>query len=510
LKGRRRTKAAVTGIAVGAAVLAGASAADAATIEVTNTNDSGPGSLRDALAQANTAQDPDQILFQSGLSGQITLSSLLLIESPVDISGPGAGVITVSGNDSTRIFTVYVPDDGDASISGLTLTHGSVGGGGAAVFHGGGDLTISASVVSESTASLVGGAIDFDGGFDGTSLNIVDSTISGNSAGAAGGAIYARVFQYYSQTVTASVSIRNSTISGNHAQTGPGGAVFASAEADGCAPTETCGSSPGATYPNSNVAVTVVSSTIAGNTASSGGGIFAEQLHNANGTASSAVTLRNAIVGDNTASGTPNDTGTAGGATIDGEFSLVEAAAAPVNPITAGSMILGVDPQLGPLAANGGPTETQGIPKTSPAVDKGKSFGAPTDQRGLARPVDLADVANTSAPGGDGSDIGAFELQPPPPPSARCQGKAATKIGTPKRDVIKGTPKRDVIAGLGGNDLIRGLAGNDLICGGAGKDKLVGGKGKDRLLGQAGRDILIGGPGKDKLIGGPGKDLQKQ
>jgi len=103
-----------------------------------------------------------------------------------------------------------------------------------------------------------------------------------------------------------------------------------------------------------------------------------------------------------------------------------------------------------------------------------------------------------------------FRELPPPPPTARCVHKAATKVGTARRNVIKGTPKRDVIAGLGGNDVIRGLGGNDVICGGKGKDKLIGGKGKDKLLGQAGRDILIGGPGKDKLIGGPGKDKQRQ
>jgi Tol biopolymer transport system component len=98
----------------------------------------------------------------------------------------------------------------------------------------------------------------------------------------------------------------------------------------------------------------------------------------------------------------------------------------------------------------------------------------------------------------------------PPPPSTRCRGKAATKVGTARRDVIKGTGKRDVIAGLGGNDLIKGLGGNDLICGGKGKDRLLGGKGKDKLLGQAGRDTLIGGRGRDRLLGGPGKDRLRQ
>jgi hypothetical protein len=93
---------------------------------------------------------------------------------------------------------------------------------------------------------------------------------------------------------------------------------------------------------------------------------------------------------------------------------------------------------------------------------------------------------------------------------ARCGGKRATIVGTPKRNGLRGTRKRDVIAGLGGNDVIRGLAGNDILCGGAGKDTLLGGKGRDVLLGGRGRDRLRGGPGKDRLRGGAGKDRQRQ
>jgi Tol biopolymer transport system component len=92
------------------------------------------------------------------------------------------------------------------------------------------------------------------------------------------------------------------------------------------------------------------------------------------------------------------------------------------------------------------------------------------------------------------------------PITARCAGKAATKVGTSGPNKLRGTPRRDVIAGLGGNDVIRGLAGKDILCGGKGRDRLLGGKGRDTLLGQAGRDVLRGGPGRDKLRGGPGRD----
>jgi len=70
------------------------------------------------------------------------------------------------------------------------------------------------------------------------------------------------------------------------------------------------------------------------------------------------------------------------------------------------------DPNLGPLQDNGGPTFTQALLPGSPAIDKGKNFsGSTTDQRdtGFARTVDNPSIAN--ATGGDGTDIGAFEVQ---------------------------------------------------------------------------------------------------
>lgn len=68
-----------------------------------------------------------------------------------------------------------------------------------------------------------------------------------------------------------------------------------------------------------------------------------------------------------------------------------------------------IDPRLGPLARNGGLTETHALIPNSPAIDKGSSFGLTADQRGLIRPADLANYAN--AAGGDGADIGALEVQ---------------------------------------------------------------------------------------------------
>ena len=95
------------GLAAGATVLF-APAADAATLTVTNLNDSGAGSLRQAVIDANTP-GPDQIVFQSGLTGAINLTSgdLNIQDGELTIQGPGAAQITVDGDGSDRIFDLY-------------------------------------------------------------------------------------------------------------------------------------------------------------------------------------------------------------------------------------------------------------------------------------------------------------------------------------------------------------------------------------------------------------------
>jgi CSLREA domain-containing protein len=74
-----------------------------------------------------------------------------------------------------------------------------------------------------------------------------------------------------------------------------------------------------------------------------------------------------------------------------------------------GSLANPLDPKLGPLRVNGGTTATMALLSGSPALDAGKAFGLTFDQRLAKRPLNLSSVPN--APGSDGSDIGAFELQ---------------------------------------------------------------------------------------------------
>jgi len=149
--------------------------------------------------------------------------------------------------------------------------------------------------------------------------------------------------------------------------------------------------------------LTVAATTITGNGATTqGGGI------DSGPPASQPTQLNDTIVANNNSPSGPDLFGPVGSA-----FSLIKSSSgATITDTVPGSNIIGADPQLGPLAANGGPTQTEAPAGTSPAVDKGSAFGLGTDQRGVSRPIDFPSIPNSAAPGADGSDIGAFELQP--------------------------------------------------------------------------------------------------
>ena len=97
------------------------------TLTVLNNADSGPGSLRDTIA---TASSGDTIVFDNKLNGQtITLTSgELAISKNLDIEGLGAKNLTVSGNDSSRVFDVSVGVT--ATIAKLAIAHGMADTGG--------------------------------------------------------------------------------------------------------------------------------------------------------------------------------------------------------------------------------------------------------------------------------------------------------------------------------------------------------------------------------------------
>jgi len=486
----RARAAAGAGLGIGAAMAAPA-AAEAADFTVTSLADNGGGAattLREAITAANNGGGNDSILFQSGLTGTITLNGtqLPLIDEPLQVVGPGAGMLTVSGANASRILYINTTPGDDVTVSGLKLMAGNAAAAGAgAIYSRDADLTISAATISGNKANFAGAMYLLDAGTTierstisgnnatsggeggimsngGGPLTIRDSTVSGNTADFAGG-LY---------SINEEATVERATISGNKAVSGIAGGILQNGQA-----------------------LILRSSTLSGNTSTSiAGGIY---------TSSSAPdpVLTNSVVANNAAPMSPDLRG-GGGDQFNASFSLIEdSAGATVNSIVAGSNLIGQDPKLGPLTDNGGPTRTHALLPGSAALDRGMASG--TDQRGLTRPFDLPGVPNSGAAGANGADIGAYEL-------ALCARVPVNRIGTAGKDRLSGTPMRDGILGLGGADRLLGLAGNDSLCGGGGRDLLKGGKGRDKLLGQAGRDRLIGGPGRDRLRGGPGRDRQRQ
>lgn len=430
---RKATRPGAAVLALGVA-MAAAPAAQAATFTVTNLDDAGPGSLRDAIDQANALAGPDTIDFQAGLAGGIVLTSgELAIKDSVDIQGPGASVIAVSGNSSSRVFYLY---NGsallDVTISGLTVTGGDTASGGGifdndenlvldgvtitgnqASGDGGGlwasglsmTLTLRGSTVSGNTADDAGGGIYV--GSTGGPLLIQNTLISGNLAGNRGGGVY---FSDPDDAVTLDQStisgntagnqggglylystdggpftIQSSTISGNSAVDGAGAFFYAPddpvlIENTTVSGNTATGTGGGLHFYDASLytgEIALRHSTIAGNEAATGGGVYV-----GNG----SVTVDQTIVGDNTA-GTDPDLANGVESTYEVRFSLIEAPGT-ANLNDNGGNILNQDPQLGPLADNGGPTRTHLPAGTSPAVNAGDPAFTPppsTDQRGFPR-----------------------------------------------------------------------------------------------------------------------------
>ena len=93
-------------------------------LTVTNTNDSGPGSLRQAIA--NT---PSGGTIDFAVTGTIMLMSEIIIDKSINIQGPGADLLTISGGNTNRIFVFFAISGSQVSISNLRFTNGSANGG---------------------------------------------------------------------------------------------------------------------------------------------------------------------------------------------------------------------------------------------------------------------------------------------------------------------------------------------------------------------------------------------
>jgi hypothetical protein len=240
------------------------------TLTVLNNLDSGAGSLRDTITNAKSG---DMIVFAPSLNGQtiIVTSDQLEIKTNLDIEGPGAGLLAISGNDINRVFDIS--EGLTVTIAGLTITHGRTrsnqGGGG--INNVGSSLTVAHDVLSYNVAnSLVaeGGAIDNAGG----TLNAIDTTFTGNQAIAKapshdyglgfGGAIMNGNF--YNPTASMAI-VSGCTFTSNQAIGGDGGALnrgfFNVGEGAG-----------GAIFDESGATLSVANSTFTANQAVAGNG----------------------------------------------------------------------------------------------------------------------------------------------------------------------------------------------------------------------------------------------
>jgi len=121
------------------------------------------------------------------------------------------------------------------------------------------------------------------------------------------------------------------------------------------------------------------------------------------------ATIRGTITAGNSATGGAANGADAFGSFTSGGYNLIQNTSGAAFTGSTFNDITGVNPQLGTLSNNGGPTDTMALAITSAAIDKGHSFGLTNDQRGLLR---IADGVPSNPVGGDGTDIGAFEFHP--------------------------------------------------------------------------------------------------
>jgi hypothetical protein len=138
----------------------------------------------------------------------------LTITQNLTISGPGASMLAVSGNNNPAVGTVFCITGGIVSISGLTIENGKGAVTGSGIFNSSVLLTVSNSTISGNSASLKGGGIQ-----NNNLMTVTNSTISGNSA-PGGGGLGGGIFNSRLLTVT------YSTISGNSAPGSVGGGIF--------------------------------------------------------------------------------------------------------------------------------------------------------------------------------------------------------------------------------------------------------------------------------------------
>lgn len=367
----------------------------AATHTVTSLADSGPGSLRAAI---NGSPAGDSVNF--AVTGIITLTSgELVIGRNLTIQGPGASNLTISGNENNRIFRVLAAtfvEVYDLTISnGYTPTNAMRLGGGGILNQG--TLRLVSCAIIQNDCNLAGGGI-----FNTGELFLLSSTLASNRVyrghggytWGEGGAIWS----------SGTLGLTNCTLSDNQCSGSSGSAINGGAARGG-----------GIWSEGSNV--WLISCTVSGNSCLGGGAIPPFPTGWARGGGAyfgNVPTIVNTIVAGNSAVGSwieGPDVYCASSVNSQGNnlIGKTNDSSGWIWSDLTGSAAAPLDPLLGPLQNNGGPTPTMAPWEGSATIDRGISYGLTTDQRGFPRPVDLVGYPNTVRD--DGADIGAYEIQ---------------------------------------------------------------------------------------------------
>ncbi len=325
--------------------------------------------LLEAITAANANADANTITFASGIGPQITLPfvSGYPISAPVNIVGPGARQLTISGELATRIFNISAQN---VTISGLTLTNARASNTDGGAIYNTGSFTLTNCTVRNNSATNNGSGGGNGGGLfnvAGATAVLSGCTFSGNQANFFGGGAVCNVGQ---------LTATNCTFSGNSAP-GGGGILAISNNATSLTTLRNC-------------TITNNTATEASASTSGGGGYYAE-----GGVGNTLHHFSNTIIAGNFNARNPDLRGyaTSEGNNIIGN--LGQNGSGFSNGVNGDKV--GVSAGLNSLGNNGGPTDTCSLLGTSVAINMGNDALAPSvDQRGYLR--------------SGVSDIGAYEF----------------------------------------------------------------------------------------------------
>jgi CSLREA domain-containing protein len=375
------------------------------TIQVTTTADTAlvdsQCSLREAIINADTnavtypeclfGATGNFIAFDTGLgAATITLTSTLpAISDPAGLTIYGGGQITISGNNSHRVFTVN--SGAPLTLDGLTITNGlavslcsgtdGLGGG----VYNAGTLIIQDSTFSNNSAVYQSACGGNGGGVYNTgTVAIINSTFSSNTAGQSGGGVYN----------SGALTIARSTFLSNTSNGGYGGGGvfnFGNLTISNSTFALDVGFAKGGGLYNHTGIATLTNNTFSANSAAIGGDIYNDFA---------ALNLYNTILANSLGGGDCfNNAGT-----VNAVYNINEDIINKCNlPIGPGGNTLGTDPGLAPIYFPPGSPGYFPLPVNSFPIDLGD------DAKCAAAPVSNTSQNGLSRPQGAHCDIGSYE-----------------------------------------------------------------------------------------------------